>query len=59
MSVAYFFALLCAAQTCVQHGHVVQVPVPPDVVSYTRPIEAFPRTWYDDHLYILVPESEV
>lgn len=55
---AQFFALLCMAP-CVQHGEVVQVPMPSYIVSYTRPVEMLPRAWYEGRLYVLVPETEL
>jgi len=57
MTVAEFFFLLCVA-SCVSHGDVIQVPMSANIVSYTRPVELLPKTWYNGKLYILVPESE-
>jgi hypothetical protein len=55
MSVATFLAILCAG-SCYENGSVVQVSVPPEMVSYTRPSELLPKATIDNRLYVLVPE---
>lgn len=58
-TIAQFFLLLCASGTCIEHGNIVQVPVPAPVVSYTRGPEIMPRAWYEGKLYVLTPETEL
>ena len=57
-TVAQFFLLLCAG-ACVHHGDIVQVPMPPQIVSYTRGPEHMPSVWHQGRLYVLVPESSI
>ena len=58
MSVSAFLLLLCAG-SCYTHGDVVQVSVPPGIVSYTRPIEVLPQAVIEGRKYILVPEIKL
>lgn len=57
MTLADFLALLCVPGACIERAGVVQVSVPPGIVSYTRPAEHYPRAVLEGRLYVLVPES--
>lgn len=58
-TMAEMLFILCVAGTCVKSGDVVQIPVPPAIVSYTRSIEFYPKLRHEGVLYILVPESAI
>ena len=59
MSLAEFILMLCLPGKCIESDGMVQVSVPPGVVSYTRPIEHYPRATIHGVLYVLVPESQL
>jgi hypothetical protein len=58
-TMAEFLIIMCIHGTCMKSDNVVQIPVSPAIVSYTRGPEHMPRVWYEGTLYILVPETGV
>lgn len=58
-TMAEFLLIMCIQGTCIKSHDVVQIPVPPTVVSYTRGPEQMPKMWHNGILYILVPETGV